>query len=510
MYLLIIMLVAMNATAYVAHACGWFTTAFARFKRRLRAPKYAHYTLATLPPLAGGADVPANAPAFVDKSTIPETAEGLAELLADDKRRQEVFANADTTADFLKKYDRTVEEKRPDIKRQIDDGVQTGLRAFLLDNGVLNRPNPDAKPDTTQTLNSHGAGYNRRAIGVALDKEFADITDFMQSVWHGNGEGGGASERWRRIRNDYSSIDPSTGGFLVPEVLRSELLRVALETAIVRGRARVIPMDSNRVPFPAIDSTSNASTIFGGITASWTEEGATLGESEAKFGRVILDAKKLAARCDVPNELLQDSIISFGAFINDVLPQAIAWFEDIGFTTGVGAGEPQGWNNANALVTVNKESGQVANSIVWENIVKLYSRMLPSSMGNAVWVANNDTFPELATMALSVGTGGSGIWLNNGVVGPPMSILGRPVVFTEKVPTLGTTLDISLVDFGYYLIGDRQEMRAESSAHAQFTSDQTVYRIIERIDGRPWLQSAITPNQGTNTLSPFVTLQTRS
>ena len=55
-----------------------------------------------------------------------------------------------------------------------------------------------------------------------------------------------------------------------------------------------------------------------------------------------------------------------------------------------------------------------------------------------------------------------------------------------------------------------EEIRAESSAHAQFTTDQTVYRIIERVDGRPWLQSAITPNQGSNTLSPFVTLQTRS
>ena len=480
--------------------------------------KHYRYTLANLPPLAGGADEPSgDAPAFVSKDTIPETSEGLAELLDDDKRRGEVFANKDTAADFLMKYDKTVEKKRPDIKRMIDDGVQEGLRAFLIENGVKNRPAADVAASGAITpagpssfMRSYGAGHNPRAVGAALDKEFTDVTDFLGSIYHGNGEGGGASERWRKIRADYSSIDPSSGGFLVPEVLRAELLRVALETAIVRGRARVIPMDSNRVPFPAIDSTSNASTIFGGITASWTEEGATLGESEAKFGRVVLDAKKLASRCDVPNELLTDSLISFSAFIADVLPQAISWFEDIGFTTGTGAGEPLGWTNANALVTVTKETGQIANSIVWENILNMYSRMLPSSMGNSVWVCNNDTFPELATMGLSVGTGGSAVWLANGVAGPPMSILGRPVIFTEKVPTLGTTLDISLVDFSYYLLGDRQEMRAESSIHAQFTSDQTVYRIIERVDGRPWLQSAITPNNGSNTLSPFVTLATRA
>jgi len=122
---------------------------------------------------------------------------------------------------------------------------------------------------------------------------------------------------------------------------------------------------------------------------------------------------------------------------------------------------------------------------VWENIVKMFARMLPSSLGRAVWVASIDTFPELATMALSVGTGGSAIWLNNGAQGPPMTILGRPVMFTEKATgLLGAQGDISFVDFGFYLIGDRQVMSAMSSPHFKFQNDQTAYRIIERVDGR--------------------------
>ncbi|HEX3088978.1 MAG TPA: phage major capsid protein, partial [Ilumatobacteraceae bacterium] len=135
-----------------------------------------------------------------------------------------------------------------------------------------------------------------------------------------------------------------------------------------------------------------------------------------------------------------------------------------------------------------------------------------ASLGRAVWVANIDTFPQLATMSLAVGTGGSAIWLNNGVEGPPMTILGRPVIFTEKVPTLGGAgngMDISFLDFGYYLVGDRQQMRAEASEHYQFGNDITTYRIIERVDGRPWIQSAITPANGSNTLSPFVALGER-
>ena len=81
----------------------------------------------------------------------------------------------------------------------------------------------------------------------------------------------------------------------------------------------------------------------------------------------------------------------------------------------------------------------------------MYARMLPTSLRNAVWIASIDTFPELATMALSVGTGGGPVWIGNmaggtgGADTPPMSILGRPVIFTEKTPALGTTGDLSFV-----------------------------------------------------------------
>lgn len=442
-----------------------------------------------------------------DTIPIPETSEELAELLADEKRALEVFGKPETRIEFLQNYTRAVNKARPDIQRMIDDGVQKGMHAFMIEHGVN-------RPDVTGNINEgptpvRGAAYSKRAIGAAMDKEFEDTADFMTSIWYQNYAG---LERWAKIRNDYSSIDPATGGFLVPEILRSEILRVALETAVVRPRARIIPMDSARVPFPAIDATSHASSIFGGITATWVEEGGTLSETEARFGRVVLQASKLASHCDVPNELLQDSMISFAAFIDDILPQAIAWYEDTAFLTGSGVGQPLGVLESACLVSQAKETGQPADTIVWENIVKMYSRMLPSSLGRAVWVANLDCFPELATMSLSVGTGGSAIWMNNGVQGPPMTILGRPVLFTEKVPTIGgagSGKDINFIDFGYYLIGDRMQMRAESSMHAKFTTDVTTYRIIERVDGRGWLLSAITPQNSTITLSPFVSLAER-
>jgi hypothetical protein len=53
-------------------------------------------------------------------------------------------------------------------------------------------------------------------------------------------------------------------------------------------------------------------------------------------------------------------------------------------------------------------------------------------------------------------------------------------------------------------------MQTASSEQYKFQNDKTAFRVIERVDGRPWIQSPITPhNNSANTLSPFVQLQTR-
>ena len=396
---------------------------------------------------------------------------------------------------------------RREVQKMIDAGVEKAMGGYNVN-----------RPDVTGNIDSptHGvaASPSNRIVNRQIASTSRSPGRHLDEAWRGKtiGEFAAAiSPSALQVRNDYSSLDPSAGGFLIPEVLRSEVAGLALEASIVRRYATVYPMASNNLSIPVVDATSNASTVFGGVSGSWTEEGGTLAESEAKFGRVRLSASKLATRCDVPNELIEDSAGALTTFLSRNLPAAIGWFEDIAFLTGNGAGQPLGVLNADALVEVAKEAGQLADTIVWENIVKMWGRLLPASHANAIWLANPDTFPELATMAISVGTGGSAIWLNVGAGSAPLSILGRPLIFTEKLPTLGDAGDILLVDLSHYFIGDKSEMRFEASPHALFTTDMTVYRCIQRCDGRPGILSALTPHSGsTNTLSPFVALAARA
>lgn len=452
----------------------------------------------------------------IDRLPVPTSAAELEDLLSDKAKIDAMIASGQFT-EVIQNYARIINDKDTSIKQQITEEVQRVTAEWLKEYGhdKLTRPNLTAVVDGIKATNGRSSLYGRTAPGVELDNIFDSMAEFMGATHHKARDTakmpGLMAKRGKleQIQNAFGSTVPSDGGFLIPEIMRSELLRVSLETAIVRPRARTIPMDSSLVPFPMIDSTSNATNVYGGLTAYWTDEGAALTQSSAKFGRILLQAKKLTAYSEVPNELFADSLISLEAFINQAFPEALAWFEDIAFMRGTGVGEPQGFFNSPAIVSVAKEVGQAATTIVWENLIKMFSRMLPTSIGRAVWVAHIDTFPQLATMALSVGTGGAPIWLTNGADSAPMNILGRPIIFTEKASTVGTLGDISFVDFGYYLIGDRQVMHSEASPHYKFANDQTAIRFIERVDGRPWLQSAITPNQGSNTLSPFVQVATR-
>ncbi|HEY0638395.1 MAG TPA: phage major capsid protein [Pseudonocardiaceae bacterium] len=442
---------------------------------------------------------------------IPTDAAELEEMLLDQPRMTRVMKDPAQFKDFIKNYANKCMSSDLSIVAQVREETQRVALQWLKEHGATDEVKRLNLGPGSPHAKDRGQFYNHRAEGAPLDGQFEHLGDFLAALHGERRNKREAVARMGELRNSFSSTIPSDGGFLVPEEFRAELLRVSLESAVVRPRARVIPMATATIKMPIIESASNAASVFGGIVGYWTEEQGQLVASSMKFGAVKLDANKLTAYTEIPNELLNDSAISVAAMLDADFPAALAWFEDTAFMRGTGAGEPLGWLHAGnkARINVAKEAGQAANTILWENVVKMFARMLPSSIGRSVWIANLNTMPQLATMAMSVGTGGGPIWVQNGADGMPLTILGRPIIFTEKAETLGTSGDLNFVDLSYYLIGDRQQMSAMTSEHFKFNVDTQAYRVISRVDGRPWLRQAITPQKGAETLSPFVSLATR-
>src|SRR5439155_22997487 len=175
-------------------------------------------------------------------------------------------------------------------------------------------------------------------------------------------------------------------------------------------------------------------------------------------------------------------------------------FMDRAFFTGNGANTPLGIFNAPVTITVAKETDQAAATVRYDNLTKMFARLLPGSHERAVWVCNSTCIPQLLQLSVIIGLGGSYVPVLS-QSGGQFTMLTRPVIFTEKVPTLGTRGDVGLYDFSQYTIGMRQEMTLARSAHAGFQSDTSYYRAILRVDGQPKLIAPIKPKNGA-TLSP--------
>lgn len=462
--------------------------------------------------------------------TIPTSSQELEDFMHDEVRWGEIVTQltAGDNApfrDFMGKYAAAHAAKNIDTAKQVEEQTQKVLREFLIENGQDITGKLDLRD--VQRARSAGSGltntdkgqrYNAKAPGAKLDKAFANHAEFFQAAWHRNAGLPNVDELRkkmdqhqkivREIRNAAGSTVPSDGGFLIPEILRSDILQLALEGAVVRPYATVIPMDSLTVPIPAVDETSRVNNIFGGIQFYWTAEGGAGVDTSAKFAQINLVAKKLFGYSGIPNELLADAA-AFVAWFGQAFPSAYGWFEDVALLTGDGTDKPLGVlaaGNAGA-VQYPRNTG---SEILYDDIVHMFSRMYPASLRNSRWVANISTFTALAELSFTPAGGSVPVpvmlWQMNAIGEPVATLLGRPIEWTEKNSQLGTEGDLALVDFSQYLIGDRQAMSLESSNDYLFGTDKTAFRILGRIDGQPWLRSAITPHSGGPTLSPYVIL----
>ncbi len=346
--------------------------------------------------------------------------------------------------------------------------------------------------------------------------KFESFGHFLQAAWRASLPGSTPDPRLRRLgaASGLSEGVASDGGFLVDTDYEAGIFKKMHDTGKVWAKCRNIPISStaNSVKIRAIDESSRvAGSRLGGVRGYWLNEGGTKTASDPKFRIVELNLKKLIGLAYATDELLEDA-----AALESVLMQGFA--EEMGFMlddaviNGTGAGQPLGLLNSTCLVSVNKETGQAATTIVAENIEKMYSRMWAPSLGNAVWLINQDCWPQIFQLSHSVGTGGVPMFVPGGGLtdSPAGTLLGRPIMPIEQCQTLGTKGDIYFADLSQYVTATKGGLQSASSIHVKFTTDETTFRWVYRADGSPLWESALTPYKGSNTQSPFIALAVRS
>ncbi len=360
----------------------------------------------------------------------------------------------------------------------------------------------------------------RNLFGVENTSDFESFNEFMRAVNRGSDP---------RLVPSNDALDPSikinvltgkgkramaqeplsTGGFMIPDQFGSVLLDNTLEKSIILSRAQVKKMDTNVMKFSAWGIGSHATNLYDGIIAFFIGEGNSYTEANPKTRSVELRSKKLGIFSKVNDEMLEDSA-SFENDLQDVLTKSLEWYLDYYLIQGAGANEPLGIINSPSLVSQGAEVGQSADTIVYQNLKNMYSRMLPGSRSNAVWIANDDCLPELLELTIPIGTGGAHIPLVKDS-GGEMKIFNRPLLLSEKMNKLGDQNDVVFADLTQYVVGLRYGLMLAKSNEVGFSTGQTVFRLTARFDAKMIMDEALTPKKSTSkTLSSIVGLAERA
>jgi len=301
----------------------------------------------------------------------------------------------------------------------------------------------------------------------------------------------------------------ATGGYALPEQFDSTLRAVVAQSGIVRPRATVIPAGSPpdaKLTFPSLDQTA-AQNIYGGVTVVHTGEGVTMTETTANLREVSLEPKEISAYIVVTQKLL-NNWEACGTFISNTLISAMVGQEDMDFISGNGVNKSLGFINSAAAITYTRAG---AGGVTFADCYTMLSRILMRGSGSYVWLASQTVIPQLAAM---VDAGGHAVWSGSkgdglaGAAGPlPSDLFGIPVIFSDRLPALGTKGDMSLVNLSYYLIKDGSGPAVASSEHILFLSNKVVFKVVWNVDAHPWLTEPLgLEGSPGNTVSPFVIL----
>lgn len=274
----------------------------------------------------------------------------------------------------------------------------------------------------------------------------------------------------------------STGGYLVPPEISSELIVLREQAAVVRSLCSAISVDSSSLQIAA---------VTGGTTATWVAELGTKQSQDMTFGQVTANVFTAAGLGIISNQLLADARTSIDSLIISDLAKRLATLEEVAFLNGDGSGKPTGILNTSGVNSTSLTSTTVPDLLdaITDAIVNVQTNYQgnPSHilMHPRTWARIVKARESSSPSTYLIGAGETAFGRRGSDALPGGELFGLPVVLTKNMPTnLGSGTNESRVivgNFGEGLILDRQGITVDQSPHVYFSTNQTVFRAEERV-----------------------------
>lgn len=393
-----------------------------------------------------------------------------------------------------------------------DDGYKALLATLEREAGLLHADLSDAEKAAAL---ERGEPAVTKAIGAEVTegwkkdpkRGFKSGTELLAAIYAST-RTGSIDPRLRGIAATAGSDEATTqndpyGGYLVPQGLIAPGIKaMSVETNPFEGKTTPVNMGAARIlKINARVDKDHSTSVSGGLRVYRRVETQTVTTSRMKFEQVTLEKNELMGVTYAAEELLKASPEAFVSILAAGFGDEFAAvkFEEI--LNGDGVGRYHGIANNPALVTISKEAGQAADTIVRQNVLKMMSRCW--GYGNAFWYANHGTIPVLAELTMP-GNQTPMYQTLNGIA----TLLGRPIYFGERAAALGDLGDIICVNPSEFLEDAGAGIEQASSIHVRFLEHEQTFKFWTENAGAGWWRSALTPKRGP-TMSPFVYLEAR-
>ena len=289
-----------------------------------------------------------------------------------------------------------------------------------------------------------------------------------------SGSDGLSPEEFKYLRTD----NAPQAGVLAPMEYVTEILKNITEISPMRSVARVRQTTRGGVEIPRRTTLA---------TAAWVGEGGTQTETESAYGTEVINTKELSAYSIISHKMLNDSAFNMESEINTDLVEAFAYAEGVGFVTGSGANQPEGFTVNTAVIAGCTNSG-VANNIDADTIIDLTGALKTGY--NPVFLFNRTTMSKIRQLKDG---NGQYIWQNGFGAAVPNTICGYPyIVMPAMADIAANAYPIAFGDFkrGYNVV-DGMNLYMIRDEFTLATTGKIKFVALKSVGGKVVLSEAI-------------------
>ncbi len=275
----------------------------------------------------------------------------------------------------------------------------------------------------------------------------------------------------KEVREFYDKLQMSlrgqaiTGNLEIPELVEDRIKELLSTYSGLYDEVQVVP----------IGDEGRAVLGVGEPKVKWDEITTTLEELQASFDLLEMQDTRVGGYFLTGNSVIKDSIIDMALYLEGLLVKALAYGLDDGMINGQGD-----------YTSIFEPVGILMNLPVENNVSAPFTAKDILSKIELIDTGNKEDIGEVVAVMKRKTYYKDILAFSNNVL-PYPNINGLRVKFSGAV----ADNEIILGDLKEYILGERNQVRIERSSDGSlFATDQTIFKIVGRYDGKPHINGA--------------------